>query len=281
MIDIIKEHPRAVMFAAIIHFIVIIVVGVSVDWTSMSKPTGENKPVKIVNAVAVDQKLVDNELKKIKQAEKKRIKKQKDAEKRRKKAIADRKREEKKLKELKNKSKKEQAKQLALKKKRQADIKIEKAKNLKAKKQKQKKQAAEKKKKAELAEKKRQKKQAENSLKQKLAAEESERQARIAAERSRVRQSEIGKYKDKIKGHVESKWITFRKEPGKITKVLVKVIPSGEVISVVIIKSSKDSIFDSDAEKAVWNASPLPMPPASSDLIADFREFELNIGKPK
>ncbi|MFV1983202.1 MAG: cell envelope integrity protein TolA [Thiohalomonadales bacterium] len=278
MIDIIKEHPRAVMFAVIFHLIIIIVVGVSVDWTSLTKPSGEKAPVKIVNAVAVDQKLVDDELKKIKQAEQKRIKTQKDAERNRKQAIKARKREEKKLKELKNKSKKEQEKQLVLKKKREAELKATKTRKLKAKKEKQKKAAAA----AKLAEEKKRKEQFENELKNKLAAEENERQARITAAKAAKRQSEIGKYIDKIKGHVESKWITFRaKEPGKITLVRVKVIPGGEVVDARTIKSSGDIIFDADAEKAVMNASPLPIPPADTDLINEFRDFDLKIGKPE
>ncbi len=281
MIEILKEHPRAVIAAAIFHIIVVIVVGVSVDWTSLTKPTGEKTPVKIVNAVAVDQKLLDKELKKIKQAEVSRVKKQKDAERKKKQAILDRKREEKKLKALKEKSKKEKAKQLTLKKKRKAELKAEKQKKLKAKKLQQKKAAEQRKKAAKLAEQKRRKEQFENELKNKLAKEEEERQAVIAAANAAKRQSEIGRYLDKIKAKVESQWISTRKEPGKIVALLVKVIPGGGVISVTIKKSSNDAIFDRDAINAVRNADPLPIPPPDSDLINEFREFNLKIGIPK
>jgi colicin import membrane protein len=281
MIEIIKEHPRAVMFAAIFHLIVVIVVGVSVDWTSVSKPTGDKKPVKIVNAVAVDQKILDNELKKIKQAEKKRVKKQKDAERRKKQAIVDRKREEKKLKDLKLKSKKEKARQLKLKKKRKADLKAEKKRKQKAKKKKQKADAEKKRKAAKLTEQQQRQEKFERELKNKLDKEEAERQAVIAAANSAKRQSEIGKYKDKIKAHIESKWISTRKEPGKISIVTVKVLPGGGVANVKLKKSSGDSIFDSDAINAVYNADPLPVPSSDSDLINEFRKFTLNIGIPK
>jgi colicin import membrane protein len=270
MLEIIKEHPRAIMFAAIFHLIIIIVVGISLDWTSITKPSGEKTPVKIVNAVAVDQKLLDKELKKLKDADKKRIRKHKDAERKKKQAIKDRKREEKKLKALKFKTKKEKEKQLALKKKRKA----EKAKKLKAKNEQQRKSA-------KLAEEKRKKEQFENELKSKLAKEEQERQAVMAAASAAKRQSEIGKYIDKIKAHVESKWISTRKEPGKICTLVVKVIPGGGIVSVSIKKSSGDSIFDRDAVNAVYNADPLPIPPPDSDLINEFREFNLKIGIPK
>lgn len=273
MIEIIKEHPKAVMFAVIFHLLVIIVVGVSLDWTSLTKPSGEKAPVKIVSAVAVDQKLIEKELKKIKQAEKKRIKKQKNAERKKKQAIADRKREEKKLKKLKQQTKKEKLAQLALKKKRQAD--------LKAKKEKQKKAAEKTRKAAKLAEDKKRKKQAENELKQKLAEEEQERQAVIAAANAARRQSEIGRYIDIIKGHVQSKWISISKNPGIFSIVRVKVIPGGEVIYAKTITSSGDKIFDRNAENAVLNASPLPIPPADTDLITVFRDFNLRLGKPK
>ncbi len=282
MIEILKEHPKAAIFAAVFHVIVVIVVGVSVDWTSLTEPTGENKPVKIVNAIAVDQKLLDNELKKIKQAEKQRVKTQKDAERRKKKAIVDRKREEKKLKELKRNNKKEKAKQIALKKKRDADRKAEKKRKQKVKKAQQQKAAAQKKKTAELAEQQKRKEQFENELKQKMAKEEAERQAQIAAVNSAKRQREIDKYIARIKLKVTNNWITFRtKELGKFTVVRVKVIPGGAVLDAKTVKSSGDVIFDQDAEKAVYNASPLPIPPADTDLINEFREFDLKIGTPK
>ncbi len=289
MIEILKEHPKAALFAAIFHVIVVIVVGVSVDWTSLTEPSGENKPVKIVNAVAVDQKLLDNELKKIKQAEKQRVKKQKDAERRKKKAIVDRKREEKKLNELKRKNKKEKAKQLALKKKRDADKKADNKRKLKVKKAQQKKAAAdkkkaaaEKKKAAKLAEQQKRKEQFETELKQKMAKEEAERQAQIAAANLAKRQSEIGKYIQRIKLKVENNWITFRtKKLGKFTVVRVKVIPGGAVLDAKTITPSGDDIFDKDAVTAVYKASPLPIPPADTDLINDFREFDLKIGTPK
>jgi len=275
MIEIVKEHPKAVMFAAVFHLVAIIVVGVSVDWTSVTKPSGEKAPVKIVNAVVVDQKLLDKELKNVKDAENKRIRKQKDAERKKKQVILDRKREEKRLKELKRKSKKEKAKKLALKKKQDAKLKADKARKLKEKKQKQRKAAK------FAAEKKRQK-QFEDELKGKLAKEEEQRQAAIAAANNARRQSEIGKYLDRIRLKVRNNWITFRtKEPGKIAVVRVKVIPGGEVIDANTIKSSDDVIFDRDAEKAVYNASPLPIPPADSDIMNEFREFDLRIGTKK
>lgn len=281
MIEILKEHPRAVFFAAIFHLIVIVVVGVSVDWTSLSKPTGEKTPVKIVNAVAVDQKLLDKELKKIKQAEASRIKKQKNAERNKKQAIAERKREEKKLKALKEKGKKEKAKQLALKKKRKAELKAEKQKKIKAKKEQQRKATEQRKKAAKLAEQKRRKEQFENELKSKLAKEEQERQAVIAAAKAVKRQNEKGRYIDIIKAKVESQWISTRKVPGKFVELHVKVIPGGGVVSVTVKKTSNDAIFDRDAVNAVENAEPLPIPPPDSDLINEFREFNLKIGIPK
>lgn len=269
MLEIIKEHPRAVMFAAIFHLVVIVVVGVSLDWTSIMKPTGEKTPVKIVNAVAVDQKLLDKELKKIKNAEKKRVKKQKDAERKRKNAVNARKLEEKKLKELKSKTKKEKQKQLVLTKKRKAE------KQRKRKAEKERKRKA-----AKQAQEKKRKEQFENELKNKLAKEEDERQAVIAAANAAKRQSEIGKYIDRIKAHVESKWISTRKVPGKIATLVVKVLPGGGIASVSIKNSSGDTIFDRDAENAVYNAEPLPIPPPDSDLLNEFREFNLKIGIP-
>ena len=57
-------------------------------------------------------------------------------------------------------------------------------------------------------------------------------------------------------------------------KILVRLIPSGDVVSVRIIQSSGNSAFDRSVEMAVNKASPLPVPKSSSGLFDHFREVE-------
>lgn len=58
-------------------------------------------------------------------------------------------------------------------------------------------------------------------------------------------------------------------------KVLVRLIPSGDVVSVRIIESSGNIAFDNSVEMAVNRASPLPVPKIESGLFKHFREVEL------
>ncbi len=54
----------------------------------------------------------------------------------------------------------------------------------------------------------------------------------------------------------------------------VNLIPGGDVIDVRIVRSCGDPVFDSSVERAVYRASPLPVPPADSGLFDRFRELE-------
>ena len=57
-------------------------------------------------------------------------------------------------------------------------------------------------------------------------------------------------------------------------KVLVRLIPSGDVVSVRILQSSGNIAFDRSVEMAVNKASPLPVPQSSTGLFDHFREVE-------
>jgi colicin import membrane protein len=57
--------------------------------------------------------------------------------------------------------------------------------------------------------------------------------------------------------------------------VEVKLIPGGEVILVKIIKSSGNAVFDASVERAVYKASPLPVPKEVS-AFDSFRRLRFN-----
>lgn len=138
---------------------------------------------------------------------------------------------------------------------------------------------AERKKKSEAAEKKkatalekkqaeeRRKKEAETALKQQVTAEE-QRRADARA------QGEVERYKGLIRQKVSRSWnIPAGYRKGSQCTVHVRLVPGGEVLSVVIVKSSGDPVFDRSVENAVYKASPLPVPD-DKKLFEQFRDLE-------
>jgi len=67
-----------------------------------------------------------------------------------------------------------------------------------------------------------------------------------------------------------------------VAKLKIKLSPSGDVESVSVVKSSGNDRYDSDAEKAVLSASPLPIPTLEEDEAAHnaFRDIIFTIKMP-
>lgn len=57
--------------------------------------------------------------------------------------------------------------------------------------------------------------------------------------------------------------------------IQVKLLPSGEVMDAIVIRSNGDSVFDRSAENAVRKASPLPVPRNKVAFNQQFRNFNL------
>ena len=60
----------------------------------------------------------------------------------------------------------------------------------------------------------------------------------------------------------------------------VVVIPGGEVLDVKLRKTSGQPRWDTEVERAIRRAQPLPLPPAESGLMREFRELNLKF-RPK
>jgi len=295
-------RPRFLVYALLVHVIFFAMLVLSLDWRPASRPV----PVKanVVDAVVVDEARVQAEMEKLRQVEARKQRRAKDLE-------QARRREERRLAALKKKRHQEQrrlqaqekkrrteAKRVAtLKKKRQLEqrrLQAEKKKRLEETKRvaalKKKRQAAqrqlEKKREAqarlaalkkEQAELERQRRQAaERALRQRLAAEQQHlAQVREAKVRSIVDQAVMV-----IKQKVNRNWLRPPKiKKGLSCQVRVQLIPGGEVVSVRIIESSGDPIFDRSVESAVRKASPLPLPQDRA-LFDRFRELKF-IFKPE
>lgn len=252
----IRQNPTLLFWAVLIHVLAFIAIGVSFK---ASEPNfSEVKKEKIIEAVAIDESKVQAEIDKLKKSDKRKEREQKRLQDKAKKAKKDRKKEEKKLQALKKKQKEQRIKE----KKRLADI------------ERKQKETQNKLNKLELE---RQEKQA------KLEAEEKLRQAKIAEKKraadqqkqAAFEQSEVAKYKGLIKSQIIRNWmlpVSFQK--GMKCKVLVRLIPSGDVVSVRILQGSGNIAFDQSVEQAVRKASPLPVPKSSTGLFDHFREVE-------
>ncbi len=267
------------VLSLILHIVIGALLIISFDFTP--KPKNQTrKDVNVVEAVAVDKKQVEEELKRIKKVEEDKHKKEKkrldDLEKKAKNLENKRKEEEKKLADTKKKKAAEEKKRKAeqarvtklekqkkeLEDKRKLEEKKikeaeEKAEKLKAEDEARKKKIAEEKKLAE--EKEQQEKEAsegkrrEKELAEAMNAEETERQASKD-------QKLISSIANKIKRSIESNFNKVGLPNGLQCILKVRLIPGGEVTNVSIAKSSGNDIFDRRAVNATQKASPLPVP---------------------
>ena len=287
MWEAIRENPRPVVYAVLMHLLLLVLLVFSLDWTpKVSHPPGIKVPI---DAQLVDESQL-NALAEKKQAEQRKVE-----EARREAALAEqRKIEEQHKAELEAKQKAEQvAKQkVEAERKRRAELEARKKAELEAKqkaeqaaKQKaeaeakakavaaakkkaeadaRKKAEAEAKRKAEAA----QRREAEQALQQQLAAEQA------GMEAARV-QGVVAEYIGYIQERIERSWL---RPPGSAVGlscvVQVSLIPGGEVARVQIVRSSGDPVFDRSVETAVYKASPLPLPPDAS-LFKNFRDLRL------
>jgi colicin import membrane protein len=281
----IRENPRAVMYAVLMHLILLALLVFSLDWTpKVSHPPGIKVPI---DAQLVDQRQLDA-VEERKQAEQQRIEdakrqaelaeqrkveaqrkaeleaKQKIEQAAKQKVEAERKRkaelEAKKKAELEAKQKAEQAAKQKAEAKKKAEAEAKKKAEAEAKK----KAAAEAKRKAEEA----QRREAEQALQSQLAAE----QAGIEAARV---QGVVAEYIGYIQERIQRSWLRPPGSPAGLSCVVqVGLIPGGEVARVQIVRSSGDPVFDRSVESAVYKASPLPLPPDAA-LFKHFRELRL------
>ena len=98
------------------------------------------------------------------------------------------------------------------------------------------------------------------------------------AEQAAARQSEFDKYVNGIRAKIRGR----ANVPDTVTGqpeivVLIRVLPGGEVLDISIKKSSGNPAYDAAIERGIRSASPLPVPPADSELFPRFRELNLTI----
>lgn len=113
-------------------------------------------------------------------------------------------------------------------------------------------------------------------VKQQPQREQEATAQRAAAEKSR-QMDEIAKYKAMIQAKIRSRIVMPSDLPGNpVVEFRVTLLPGGEVLNVVLRKTSGYATFDEAVERAVYLSTPLPIPPDPA-LFREFRDFSLTV----
>jgi len=272
MLEFLKHNPRYLAGAIIVHVFFLVLFGVGFHFKSERRAASEQPQTVTVNTV--DESQVQKELQQFK-AQDERAKREREE------LLRQRKAEEQRLTELRKQRETEQRKEkerLALLEKQKTE-------------QEEKRRLEEQRRKEEQArlEKQRQEEsrkeqlRREQELKEKLLAEEQrmQQEQQAAAQRRaelQKKQTLIDKYMGLIEARVYQNWIKPPSaDKGLVCELQVRLIPSGEVISIELSKSSGDEVYDKSVMAAVRKASPLPLPPAEAGLFDVFRDLHLPV----
>ena len=250
-----------------------------------------DKVEKIVQATTIDESLIKQQQKKLKDADDAKKKRERLDRERLEKLKKDAAKEEQAIEDLKKKQEVEKEKTAELEKERKA-IALKKQQELEKEKQaaeKRKREAKERDRKEKLAAKKKQQR-LEQQERERLEAEEkeflasqemnrmlAEEEAMVAASQraTTLRAKYAALIQDKVRRY---RTISPDFERWRTTTVNVKLSSSGEVQSVRTIKSSGNVRYDRSVETAIYQASPLPIPSVAEDSEVNkvFRDLNLN-----
>jgi colicin import membrane protein len=301
----IRENPRAVTYAVLMHVGLLLLLVISLDWTPKAIKPGSHKPIQAelvdlsqLQAVeakkqAEQQRIAEEQQRKLEQeaqqkAEAERKLKAEQAAKQ--KAEAERVAKQKAEAERKRKAEQAAKQKAEAERKRKAEqaakeqaAKEQAAKEKAAKEKAAKEKAAKEKAAKEQAEAERKRK-AEQAAKEKAAAEaarqreaEQALQAQLAEEQAQARaEHALSGYIPQIQNKIQRNWLRPAGSAGGLSCLIrVKLIPGGEVVDAKVVRSSGDPLFDRSVETAVLKASPLPMP-ADATMFKYFREIDFN-----
>jgi colicin import membrane protein len=271
-----SDRLIAVAGSVVVHLVLVGILAFTL-WERPEPPKmAAHKP--IIQATAVDEATA---MAPVRRREAEEQRKRDEAERQRRAAEAEKKRKA-----------EEQLKKAEAEKKRKAELKRKKAEAQKQRKQAElKRKEEEKRKKAEaekqrLAEEQRRKEEAERQrkeeedkkrreeeLKQQMAEEAERLAAEARAQSAQQRAREMNQYIAAIQSAVQRQW---QRPPGSsrdfVCKVLVKQIPSGDVVDVRVVESCGNMLLDRSVEMAVRKASPLPLP---TNWDPAYRELEI------
>jgi colicin import membrane protein len=290
----VRDNPRAVAYAVLMHLVLLALLVFSLDWTpKITRPPGIKVPIE---AELVDQRQLQAiEEKKLaeqrRQEEAEKLRVAEAEQKRKAEARAKAEAEQKRKAEARAKTEAEQKRKAdaAAKVKAEAERKRKAETEAKAKAEAEQKRKAEAKAKAEAEQKRKAEAKAKAEAEQKRKAEakakaaeeqrrrEADLQAQLKAEQEEARaRSALSEYIPYIQDKVQRNWLRpAGSSAGLSCLIRVRLIPGGDVVSATVVRSSGDPLFDRSVETAVLKASPLPLPTDAS-LFNHFREINFN-----
>ena len=278
----IRENPRAVTYAVLMHLVLLALLAVGLDWTPKAIKPGVKTPIEAELVSSDKLKAIEERKQEDKRRQEAEEQRKLDAAAAQKKAAAEKAAAEKAAAE-KQKAAAEQKKQAELAAQKKAAAEKQKQADIAAKKKAEAAEAAKKKAAAEAQRKAEAAKQQAEAEKQRKAEEaarkqaEAELQAQLAAEAERARaESALAEFIPYIQERIQRNWLRPAGSPAGLScLVKVRLIPGGDVVSVNVVRSSGDAVFDRSVETAVLKASPLPLP-ADANLFKHFREINFN-----
>lgn len=271
----VKSDARPWLYSVLLHgaVLVVLLLGVSFGVHTINKAPGTGTDTQPVQATVVSQKLINEELEKLKAADARKKAAQEAAERKRQEAVeAARKAREAEQARLAKLQAQQAAAQkaasaAAAKRRREAQAEEQRLAKLKAQREAQEKQiaaakaeAARKKAAAEAAAKAEAARKAD--LQRELAAEQKQReQAAAAAKAAREHSRALGSYVAAIKQQVVQNWLVPPSVPQDLNCVVdVTQVPGGDVVNAVVKSCNADDAVKQSIISAVYKASPLPQP---------------------
>jgi colicin import membrane protein len=101
---------------------------------------------------------------------------------------------------------------------------------------------------------------------------EREAKEKAARELAAARANALARYISQIQRKVKSNWILPQDLQGNPEAVFSVVqLPTGEIISVKLLKGSGNAAYDSAVERAILKSSPLPLPAAREDFSRELK----------
>jgi colicin import membrane protein len=108
----------------------------------------------------------------------------------------------------------------------------------------------------------------ERELRELLARKQAEADRAAAAARSKALNEYIARIQAKVKGN----WILPQDIQGNpVAEFLVIQLPTGEVLSTRLLRSSGNGAYDTAVERAILKSSPLPLPPPGVPLSRELK----------
>lgn len=245
-----REFWPYLVVAAALHGALVVFLVTSLDRSVPVAPAAAPDPIE---ASVVDEALVEQELARLEEAERRRLHEIDEGQRAAEAAAQQRQQEERRLRDLAQQREREQREAAE---RREAERRAaEAAAQQRADEERRLREAREAREQAEREEQARREREAREAAAQRQREEEERRQA---AERDRL----LGQYVTAITDKVQRNWYRPDAWPaGTRCTVRVSQIPGGEVVEVRITQSCGDSRLDRTVEDAVLRASPLPAPP--------------------